>query len=231
MRIEPALIWVAAAALLSACGASSPAEAPVDAAAVTADTTAPAPAVGDCTDFVEIAAPGGRCGFALTAAGELLQEERSLAAPLVVSYEESAAGTTAIAAGKVVLFPPSPNGRFRVLQACEGAGADGMCWKVFVYDLGSARLSEAAAGKYGPERWISWSPDERHAALVSRNEGASWLHLVETASGRAVTVPDAAAGENWQIRPETFAWTGPRSFVVTAARCPGCPEAREGFSF
>ena len=87
------------------------------------------------------------------------------------------------------------------------------------------------AGKYGPDRWVSWGPDEQHAALVSRNEGASWIHLVEAASGKSVAFPDDASTENWQIQPETLAWTGPRSFTVMVVRCSGCAAKQETIQF
>jgi hypothetical protein len=201
-------------------------------------TTAPdkatpmAIAAGDCAQgFVEVTPAASGCGFALTAAGTLLREGRAIADPLIVSYRQDAGGSTAIAAGKVVLFPPSPSGRFRILQACESAAADALCWKVFVLDRTTDRLDEAVAGKYGPDRRQSWSPDERHVALVSRTDGASWIHVVEAASGRSIAFPGDAAGETWQVRPETLAWTGPRSLTVTAARCPGCAAAAQDIRF
>jgi hypothetical protein len=130
-----------------------------------------------------------------------------------------------------VLFPVSPSGRFRIVLACESAGADGLCWKALVFDRDVGRLSEAVAGKYGPDRWLSWSPDERHAALVSRSEGASWIHVVEATSGRSLAFPGPASNENWLVQPATLAWTGPRSFTVTVVRCAGCPTARQEIRF
>jgi hypothetical protein len=117
------------------------------------------------------------------------------------------------------------------VQACESAGADGLCWKVFVFDRDVGRLSEGVAGKYGPDRWLSWSPDEQHVALVSRSEGASWIHVVEAMSGRSLAFPGHASNENWLVQPATLAWTGPRSFAVTVARCVGCPTARVEIRF
>jgi hypothetical protein len=146
-------------------------------------------------------------------------------------YREDAGARTPIAAGKIVLFPALPSGRFRLVQACESAAADGLCWKVFVFDRDVGRLSEAVAGKYGPDRWLSWSPGEQHVALVSRNEGASSIHVAEATSGRSLAFPGHASNENWLVQPATLAWTGPRSFPVTAARCAGCPAARQVIRF
>jgi hypothetical protein len=216
------LIPVAVIGILSACSPSSHADQPA----------APATATGDCAQgFVVVTPEAAGCGFTLTAAGRLEQGGRTVADPLVASYRQDASGNTAVAAGQVVLFPPSPSGRYRILQACEGAGADALCWKVFVFDREAGQLMEAVAGKYGPERWVSWSADEQHAALVSRNEGASWVHAVEAASGRSVAFPDDASNENWQIQQETLAWTGPRSFTVMVVRCTGCAAAKETIQF
>ena len=174
-------------------------------------------------------APG--CGFTLSTAGKLQQDGRTVADPLVASYRQDASGNAAVAAGQVVLFPPSPSGRYRILQACEGTGADAMCWKVFVFHREAGQLKEAVAGKYGPDRWVSWSADEQHAVLVSRNEGAAWIHVVKAASGKSVAFPDDASNENWQIQPETLAWTGPRSFTVMVVRCTGCAAKQETIKF
>lgn len=209
---RPALsVLLAAAAGLSGCTGAPAAATPTDAA------------TGDCTQaFVAVTPAVSGCGFALTAAGSLLRDGRAIADPLIVSSRQDAGGSTAIPAARIVLFPPSPSGRFRVLQVCESAAADALCWKVFVHDDATGRLSEAFAGKYGPEHRQSWSADERHVALVSRTEGASWIHVVEAASGQSIAFPGEAAGEAWRVQPETLTWTGPRSLTVTAARCADC---------
>lgn len=215
--------WLAAFAATAGLGACS--------VPPRADAPAGTEHARDCAQrFVDIVSAASGCGFALTAAGALLHEGRTIADPLIASYRQDGGGAISIAAGKVVLFPASPSGRFRIVQACENA-AGGLCWKVLVFDRETGRLSDAAAGKYGPERWLSWSPDERHAVLVSRSDGASWLHVVESASGRSVALPRDGSGENWQLRPETLAWTGLRSFTVTVARCMGCTPAREEMRF
>ena len=216
------LLPVVVVGVLSACSPSSHADQPAT----------PDAATGDCAQgFVVVTPEAPGCGFTLTSAGRLQQDGRTVADPLVVSYRQDASGNTPVVAGQVVLFPPSPSGRYRILQACEGTASDALCWKVFVFDRESGQLREAVAGKYGPDRWVSWSPDEQHAALVSRNEGASWVHAVEAASGQSVAFPDSASNENWQIQPETLAWTGPRSFTVMVVRCTGCAAARETIQY
>ena len=218
------LLPVAVVGILSACSPSSKAQDQA-AAPATADT-------GDCAKgFVVVTPEAPGCGFTLTSAGKLQQDGRTVADPLVVSYRQDANGNTAVPAGQVVLFPPSPSGRYRILQACESTGPDALCWKVFVFDRKAGQLKEAVAGKYGPDHWVSWSPDEQHAALVSRNEGASWVHVVKAPSGQSVAFPDDASNENWQIQPDTLAWTGPRSFTVMVVRCTGCAAKQETIRF
>ena len=218
------LLPVAVIGILSACSPSSQAQ---DQPATPVVTN-----TGDCAQgFVVVAPEAPGCGFTLTTAGKLTQDGKTVADPLVASYRQDASGNVAVAAGQVVLFPPSPSGRFRILQACEGAEADAMCWTVFVFDRQAGQLKEAVAGKYGPDRWVRWSQNEQHAVLVSRNEGAAWIHVVDTASGKSVAYPDAASTENWQIQPDTLAWTGPRSFTVTITRCTGCAAKQETITF
>lgn len=189
-------------------------------------TLATSRATAECTTgYVEVTPATAACGFALSAGGALTQDGRMLADPLVVSYQQNADGSTPVGAGKVVLFPASPSGRFRILQACETAEADALCWKVFVFDREAGPLREVAAGKYGPDRWQSWAPDEQHVALVSRNERASWIHVVETPGGRSQAFPGDDVRENWALQPETLAWQDPRRFTVMVARCATCAAA------
>jgi hypothetical protein len=159
----------------------------------------------------------------LTPAGALTREGRTLADPLIVSYEDTASGKKPIAAGRVVLFPASPSGRFRVVQACDKAGPDALCWTVRLFDRETGRFHNISAGKYGPTRWQSWSSDERHLVLADSNEGAWRLHVIDAADGTSRTFPSEASNENWTVRRETLAWTGPRSFRVVVKTCERCP--------
>jgi len=193
---------------------------------------AQAPATALCTKaFVEVTPTAPACGFSLTEAGKLLKDKRRLADPLAAGYEEGTRGRRAIAARKVVLFPPSPSGRFRILQACDGLGSDALCWSVFAADGKRHILKKAYAGHYGPLHWQSWSADETHAVLASRSEGASWLHVVDMTSGKSRSFPDETAQVNWTIEPETLRWTGARSFVVTAKTCAECPREQQEIRF
>ena len=217
-------ITVAFAALIAASSQTKPPE--------TASAPAPTPTMsaaesGPCaTGFVEIAVNRPACGIALDTDGGLSIDGRRTP-PIFVSYQEGANGQVALPARQVVLFPPSPKNRFRIVQACEAAEANSLCWAVRLMDLRSATLHEIAAGKYGPSHWLRWSPQEHRVALISRNEGAEWLHIIDTATGTATTYPGEAENANWQIERESFAWTSDDAFTVKLRACETCaPETR-----
>ncbi|WP_137392212.1 hypothetical protein [Rhodoligotrophos defluvii] len=202
------------------------------ASAMVSEPAAQPSAKASCTTgFVAITPAAPACGVALSKSGRLTDRGRVLADPLAASFVEDASGTRPVAARKVVLFPPSPSGRFRVIQACDGEGSDALCWSVFAMDAKRARLHKIQAGHYGPLPWQSWSPTEQHVVLASSEEGAWWLHVVEPASGRSRSFPDEAAQVDWTVEPKTLAWTGPRSFTVVARTCGRCPPVRQEIRF
>jgi hypothetical protein len=215
-------IFVFVAALLTACAESA---APPTAPA-TADVLTVAPS-GPCYEgFVTITPGGQACGLAFDADSRLVMGDLHYQ-PIIASYEQGASGQVAIPAKKVILFPPAPQTHARIIQACETAEADGLCWATRLFNPHSDELREVVAGKYGPEHWIRWSPGEIHLALISRNEGAEWLHIVDTATGATTTYPDETENANWVIDRASFAWTGDDAFTVTVKTCETCaPEAR-----
>ncbi|KXF77974.1 hypothetical protein ATN84_24495 [Paramesorhizobium deserti] len=183
------------------------------------------------TTFVKVTSDAPACGFALSGTGTFTLDGQTLADPLVASYEDSGGGQKAIAARQMMLFPPSPSGRFRIVQACDGTGADALCWQTLVLDRDKAKLQNIFAGRYGPEQWQSWSPDEQHVALVNKSEEASWLHVIDPESGNSQDFPGDDSTENWTIEPQTLRWTGPRSFTVTVKTCEQCVAARKEIAF
>ena len=216
---------VALAALLTACSQPTQSQ--------TASSPTPAPTAnvlegGPCaTGFVEIVADKPACGIALEADGSLTLEGGRRPPPIIASYQEGADGQVALPAREVILFPPAPQNGLRIVQACETADANSLCWAMRLLDPKSATLREIVAGKYGPAHWIRWSPAERHVALISRNEGAEWLHVIDTATGAATTYPGESENANWHIERESFAWTGENAFTVKVSACETCaPEAR-----
>jgi len=216
-------IIVAFAALLTACAQPAPPQ-PEPAPAVSAAESGPC-----ATGFVEIAVGAPACGVALRSDGSLAIGDRRTP-PVIVSYQDGAEGRTAITAKEIVLFPPAPRNGLRVIQACEGAAADSLCWAVRLLDPKTATLHDVAAGKYGPSHWIRWSPGEGRVALVSRNEGAEWLHIVDTATGAATTYPAETENVNWKIDRESFAWTGDDAFSVAVKTCEACAFETRSFT-
>jgi hypothetical protein len=178
-------------------------------------------------EFVGVRPALPACDFALDGDGMLSYRQKVLARPLAVSYVQAPRGAAPEGARQVILFPPAPGGRYRVLQACDGATADALCWSVYVFDAKAGRVRQAYGGKYGPDRWQSWSPDGQRVVLASHGGGASWLHVIDPASGKTRSFPGDKAQENWRIQPETLKWTGTRSFTVMVQGCATCPARRQ----
>jgi hypothetical protein len=218
-------IIVAVAALTTACSKSAPQQ----------TASPPTPVVsavesGPCiTGFVEIAVHRSACGIALEPDGSLTVDSRRTP-PLVVSYQEGANGRVAVPARQVILFPPSPRNGFRIVQGCEAADASSLCWATRLMEPRSATLHEIAAGKYGPSHWIRWSPEERRVALISRNEGAEWLHVVDTATGAVTTYSGENENANWLIDRDSFTWTGDNAFTVEVKTCETCASETRSFT-
>jgi hypothetical protein len=184
----------------------------------------------DCVSgFPEVTGAAPRCGIALGQDGGVILGSGPKYPPIIATYLQDESGTTPIPAKKLILFPSSPHG-LKIIQACDSEDINAQCWAVRLMDRHRADLVEVNGGKYGPDRWISWSPRERHVALVSRNEGARWLHILDTQTGVTTDYPDAAASENWAINEDSFAWTGENSFTVTILRCETCDVERQSFT-
>jgi hypothetical protein len=215
-------IAAALAALLTACTQSA-----TEAPAPTQVTTVKVVAPDRCdTDFIEVTTTASACGIAIGADGSLTAGQRHYP-PIAVSYTQGAGGQIAIPAKKLILFPPRAQDGTRIIQACEDTDPNSLCWAVRLMNPQSNTLREISAGKYGPDRWIGWSIDESYVALFSRNDGADWLHVIDSATGVATTYPAETENTNWQIERDTFAWTSDNAFTVTVKTCESCaPEAR-----
>jgi Tol biopolymer transport system component len=181
------------------------------------------------TGFVEIVPDKPACGIALEADGSLTLDGRR-SRPIIASYQDGVDGQIAIPAREIILFPPAPQSGLRIVQACETADEDSLCWAVRLLDPKTVTLTEVTAGKYGPGHWIQWSPEERHIALSSRNEGAQWLHIVNAATGSVTTYPDLSENANWQIDRDSFAWTGDDAFAVNVKTCETCASLPRSFT-
>jgi hypothetical protein len=207
--------------LLTACTESAP-QAPVQGT--------PTTALGPCAaDFVEVTATTPACGITLGTDGSLTIGERHYP-PIAVSYEQNASGQTAIPAKRLILFPPAPKSGSRILQACDGLDSSSLCWAVRLMRPAGDALLEIGAGKYGPQRWISWSPEEHRVALLSSTEGFDWLHVIETDDGTTRLFPNADENANWIIDRATFTWHGDDAFSVEVKECESCAPVERSFN-
>jgi hypothetical protein len=124
---------------------------------------------------------------------------------------------------ELFLFPASPGGQYRVVDACGD-----MCGRALVVDVQHHGLRDAFAGRYGPEKdWIGWSPDGAHAALAYEDEGFTWLYVIRASDGASWEV----LNEGLVVRPESLRWLDGGTFEVRAVSCrsglPGCGAALE----
>ncbi len=216
---------VIAVILLTACTSTK-----TPTPAGTPESTANSAAAGPCgTDFMDVTEAAPACGIALGADGNVTAGERHYP-PVIASYRQDASGQVEIPAQKLTLFPAAPQSGLRIIQACETTDPDSLCWAVRLMNPATGSLQNVVAGKYGPEHWIRWSPQERHVALFSQSEGAQWLYIVDTATGTTRTYPDASENANWQIDRESFAWTGDDAFTVTLKSCEACAFETRSFT-
>ena len=214
-----------AAIMLTACN-----QTPSPEHAAATQNTARAATPGPCaTDFVGVTQATPACGIALGGDGSLTAGERHYP-PVIASYRQDATGQVGIPAKKLILFPPASQSGLRIIRACEDTDANSICWAVSLLNPTTGILQNVVAGKYGPEQWLAWSPQERRVALISRNEGAEWLYIVNAATGTTATYPDASENANWQIDRQSFAWTGDDSFSVKVKSCEACAFATRSFT-
>ncbi|WP_274424554.1 hypothetical protein [Chelativorans sp. YIM 93263] len=174
------------------------------------------------TDFLEIAPGISACGFSLSRTGAFSKDGDVLADPLIAAYEDDGSAQKPIAAGQAILFPPSPSGRFRIVQACDGTGANALCWSVLLLDAEEEEFRKSLAGHYGPERWQSWGPEGRFVALTNSEEGARWLYMIEAESGESHAFPPFDLQENWTIDLQSLRWIKPGSLTVKVKTCETC---------
>ena len=179
--------------------------------------------------FVVVTPEAPGCGFTLTTAGKLTQDGKTVADPLVASYRQDASGNAA--GGRGAGGAVSPLALRPLSASCRPARARGthaMCWKVFVFDR------EAGRAEGGRGRQIRAGPLGQAGARTSSMR--CWSAAMKGPPGSMSSRPPAASRllspttprpENWQIQPDTLAWTGPRSFTVTVTRCTGCAAKQE----
>ncbi|WP_395022636.1 hypothetical protein [Dongia sp.] len=169
------------------------------------------------------------CGISLGTDGSVTAGERHYP-PVIASYQQDATGQVEIPPKRLILFPPAPQSGLRIIQACETADPNSLCWAVRLMNPTTGILQNVVAGKYGPEHWIRWSPQQRRVALFSQSEGAQWLYIVDTASGSTASYPDPSENANWQIDRESFTWSGDNAFTVKVKSCEACAFETRSFT-
>lgn len=160
-----------------------------------------------------------QCGFGLNGKSELLYNGKVVEGALAVSYSSDGEVTPA---KLFVVYPQSNSRRFALIQTCEfqeNHQGYGLCWSPFILDKKKRQLHKTHAGKYGPERWIEWAADDKYAILYNSNEGANWVHAVETNTGKTFEFPpyNPSSTDIYQmtkVHRDTFMWRGPRTFEI-----------------
>ncbi len=146
------------------------------------------------------------CGIGLGEDNRLLIDGQIVSEPLFLKLSED---------DKLVLYPASPNGHYRIVEAC-GNGSPIRCGRPLVADLQLRVVHDTFAGKYGPEQdWLSWSPDDLHALLAYKNEGFTWLYLVRATDGRFWSL----LNEGGIVLPKSLEWRDNETFHVSVAPC------------
>lgn len=170
-----------------------------------------------CIAEPTLAKPGETvCDLGLDDNARIALRGNPISEPWVVTYDSGGAGN--IPAAAMVVFPPSP--RYALLAGCESADADAVCWSLRLVDLvaGNAR-SVASASHYGPKRWISWSPDGNHLALIDDLEGDQLVTIMDAASGRIELHQPEDEMMFWRVDETSFAWDSDAQFHVTVTPC------------
>jgi hypothetical protein len=213
-------VIAALAMLLGACARPAPSTEPAAPSATAEKVEA------ETCAFAEVTVGHPACNVSLAADGSVGIDGRPYP-PIIVSRQEGAGGTLEIPARRLVVFPSGLGSRARIIQACEDAQPNGLCWAVRLADPAREDLRVIPAGKYGPEHWIRWSPQGARAALLSTTEGFDWLHVIDAASGATMTFPTPDENANWRIDRDSFAWEGDDRFRVSVTACESCaPEER-----
>lgn len=169
--------------------------------------------------YVTVLAGETQCGFLLKEDGSLHHLGSSISDPIVVSAFQSADGDFMLFARKIILFPPSPSGRYRIIKACDDVSARALCWKVLAFDAETKEIGGVYAGKYGPKEWITWSEDEEYAVLINQNDGVNWLNFVKVTDFVTAIYPAYEEKVDVIVDRSSFQWLDPRTVKVRVARC------------
>ncbi len=134
--------------------------------------------------YLLITKDNSHCGFKLNKQLGFEYKNQIISESITVIIENSGSSEEKkIPANMVILYPQSRTQRFAFIQACQNKENEedyGLCWASYIFDKKRKKIISAFTGKYGPERWIKWSSDDKYAILSSSNEGVKFLHAINT---------------------------------------------------
>lgn len=174
-----------------------------------AEATSP---VANCAaDFVTIEPGSASCGFSLSESGHVTFDQSH-------EIELPKFGNRTVIPGRLIHFPSSPTGRYRVVRVCDKILDE--CWFQFAFDTQDRRAAWVEAGRYGPIDWINWTEDEKTAALLSSGEGVQVLHFLSTEDFTTQHIPEYGTHRfNAYIDHSSFSWTSNSAAQFMAAWC------------
>ena len=179
-------------------------------------------AIDPCTtEFVEVTSARPACGIGIAPDGSILvgtQHHPPIVLLTVGPADDEPGEGMDIVAKSLVLSPPAPGGRFRLLRTCPDATVSPNCHFSSLADLTRSEIIRIEGGS----RWLGWSPEGRYAATFGGG-----LHVVDTKTGSTHSYPDE--GQHWFINEDSFAWIYEDSFVMTILKCDSCEVERYKF--
>jgi hypothetical protein len=133
------------------------------------------------SSWVELNRGNDHNGFSFSSDGGLFYKGNMLTNNIPVSASDN---NDWIYARSIAISPISPSGRSAILQACEQPRLKGMCWALFVLDLGSHHMERTSAGKYGAERQVFWiQAKDEYGVLHDTEEGQTNWYRIHLATG------------------------------------------------
>jgi len=141
----------------------------------------------DHASWIQLNRGQERNGYSFATNGSLFYSGQMLTNNIPVSgSSDNHLKSTWVYAQSIALSSKSPSGRFSILQACEQPDLGGLCWALFVVDHSSMHMERTSAGKYGPDRWISWIlGDDEYAVLRYRDEGQTTYYRIHLPTGES----------------------------------------------
>lgn len=155
-------------------------------------------------DFTQLERGKAACGLGLSDDGRLIINGQP-ATDVVQPWGKAAETMT--------IFPLSPSRNHAVVVFGDVLP--------YLVDVDGRRVTSFFVAKYGPIKWISWGPDDRHVALFGSNEGFTWLHVLSLSEHTNHFLPDYNSPFPLVFERQNFHWLDSNSFRVLVASCKG----------